>query len=127
MSPPLSILHCDFRLTWAGGQNQLWLLASGLRDRGHRQWIVTRPQSEMARRARGAGRAGQDARLVVHAPLLSESGERYGRGARWFQAGGAGSAVCEVLNGKTKVLLLGLPDRFIDHGDHQAADGGGST
>jgi 1-deoxy-D-xylulose-5-phosphate synthase len=31
--------------------------------------------------------------------------------------GGAGSAVCELLGGKTKVLLLGLPDRFIDHGD----------
>jgi glycosyltransferase involved in cell wall biosynthesis len=52
---PLSILHCDFRLSWAGGQNQLWLLASGLRERGHRQWIVTRPESEMARRARAAG------------------------------------------------------------------------
>jgi 1-deoxy-D-xylulose-5-phosphate synthase len=25
--------------------------------------------------------------------------------------------VCEVLKGRTKVLLLGLPDRFIDHGD----------
>jgi 1-deoxy-D-xylulose-5-phosphate synthase len=32
--------------------------------------------------------------------------------------GGAGSAVCEALaKRKTKVLLLGLPDRFIDHGD----------
>jgi 1-deoxy-D-xylulose-5-phosphate synthase len=32
--------------------------------------------------------------------------------------GGAGSAVCEFLaKEKTKVLLLGLPDRFIDHGD----------
>jgi 1-deoxy-D-xylulose-5-phosphate synthase len=32
--------------------------------------------------------------------------------------GGAGSAVCEVLaRDKVKVLLLGLPDRFIDHGD----------
>jgi 1-deoxy-D-xylulose-5-phosphate synthase len=31
--------------------------------------------------------------------------------------GGAGAAVCEVLGGKSKVLLLGLPDRFIDHGD----------
>jgi 1-deoxy-D-xylulose-5-phosphate synthase len=32
--------------------------------------------------------------------------------------GGAGSAVCEVLSGSSKtVLLLGLPDRFIDHGD----------
>jgi 1-deoxy-D-xylulose-5-phosphate synthase len=31
--------------------------------------------------------------------------------------GGAGSAVCEVLDGRTKVLMLGLPDRFVDHGD----------
>jgi 1-deoxy-D-xylulose-5-phosphate synthase len=34
--------------------------------------------------------------------------------------GGAGSAVCEALSGLSsgnKVLLLGLPDRFIDHGD----------
>jgi len=37
--------------------------------------------------------------------------------------GGAGSAVCEVLNeaGLTvPVLQLGLPDRFIDHGDQSA-------
>jgi 1-deoxy-D-xylulose-5-phosphate synthase len=34
--------------------------------------------------------------------------------------GGAGSAVCEELTrlkAKNRVLLLGLPDRFIDHGD----------
>ena len=32
--------------------------------------------------------------------------------------GGAGSAVCEVLaKEKSRVLVLGLPDRFIDHGD----------
>jgi len=34
--------------------------------------------------------------------------------------GGAGSAVCEALNGlgiEKRVLLLGLPDRFVDHGD----------
>jgi 1-deoxy-D-xylulose-5-phosphate synthase len=32
--------------------------------------------------------------------------------------GGAGSAVCEALAGTEKqVLLLGLPDRFVDHGD----------
>jgi 1-deoxy-D-xylulose-5-phosphate synthase len=34
--------------------------------------------------------------------------------------GGAGSAVCEALSGlgiERRVLLLGLPDRFIDHGD----------
>jgi 1-deoxy-D-xylulose-5-phosphate synthase len=36
--------------------------------------------------------------------------------------GGAGSAVCEVLNGASitlPVLQLGLPDCFIDHGDQQ--------
>jgi len=34
--------------------------------------------------------------------------------------GGAGSAVCEALAAlkvEKPVLLLGLPDRFIDHGD----------
>ena len=32
--------------------------------------------------------------------------------------GGGGSAVCEALaDSKKRVLLLGLPDRFIDHGD----------
>jgi len=34
--------------------------------------------------------------------------------------GGAGSAVCEALAGmglEKRVLLLGLPDRFVDHGD----------
>jgi 1-deoxy-D-xylulose-5-phosphate synthase len=32
--------------------------------------------------------------------------------------GGAGSAVCEALaDSRTRVLLLGLPDRFVDHGD----------
>jgi glycosyltransferase involved in cell wall biosynthesis len=55
VSRPLSIVHCDFRRTWAGGQNQLWLLANGLRERGHRQWIVTRPESVLAERARAAG------------------------------------------------------------------------
>jgi 1-deoxy-D-xylulose-5-phosphate synthase len=37
--------------------------------------------------------------------------------------GGAGSAVCEALNAagiSIPVLQLGLPDRFIDHGDQQA-------
>ncbi|XKH00138.1 1-deoxy-D-xylulose-5-phosphate synthase [Marinobacter nauticus] len=36
-------------------------------------------------------------------------------------AGGAGSAVCEYLNGTditVPVLQLGLPDRFVDHGKH---------
>ena len=37
--------------------------------------------------------------------------------------GGAGGAVCEALADmglERRVLLLGLPDRFVDHGDHAA-------
>ncbi len=49
------IFHCDVRTIWAGGQNQLWRLALGLRDRGHRQWFVTRSGSPLARRATAAG------------------------------------------------------------------------
>ena len=55
MNRSLAVFHCDLRLTWAGGQNQLWLLARGLRERGHRQWIVTRPGSALGQRARDAG------------------------------------------------------------------------
>lgn len=55
MSRPLAIFHCDLRLSWAGGQNQLWLLAHGLRERGYRQWLVTRPGSALGERARAAG------------------------------------------------------------------------
>lgn len=51
----MKIFHCDVRTIWAGGQNQLWRLAVGLRERGHRQWIVTRPGSPLARRARNEG------------------------------------------------------------------------
>lgn len=51
----MRIFHCDVRTIWAGGQNQLWRLALGLRDRGHRQWIVTRPESPLAGRARAEG------------------------------------------------------------------------
>lgn len=51
----MKIFHCDVRRVWAGGQNQLWRLAVGLGQRGHRQWIVTRPESPLARRAAGEG------------------------------------------------------------------------
>jgi glycosyltransferase involved in cell wall biosynthesis len=81
MSQPLSIFHCDFRLTWAGGQNQLWLLARGLRERGHRQRIVTRPESELAARARAAGFD------VIEHPYRGEVDPRgYGNLRRWMAA-----------------------------------------
>jgi glycosyltransferase involved in cell wall biosynthesis len=53
----LAVFHCDFRTIWAGGQNQVLLLARGLRDRGHRQWIVTPPGSPLAEHARAEGLA----------------------------------------------------------------------
>ncbi len=49
------IFHCDVRTIWAGGQNQIWRLALGLRERGHRQWIVSRPESPLSRRAAADG------------------------------------------------------------------------
>lgn len=49
------IFHCDVRTIWAGGQSQLRQLALGLRERGHRQWIVTRPGSPLARRMAADG------------------------------------------------------------------------
>jgi glycosyltransferase involved in cell wall biosynthesis len=79
VSRPLSIFHCDVRLSWAGGQNQLWLLAHGLRERGHRQWIVTRPESELARRSREAGFA------VIEHPYRGEVDPRgYWSLRRWI-------------------------------------------
>lgn len=50
----LLIFHCDVRPIWAGGQSQLLELALGLRERGHRQRMVTRPGSPLARRAAAA-------------------------------------------------------------------------
>ncbi|MGH7550881.1 MAG: glycosyltransferase family 4 protein [Gemmatimonadota bacterium] len=49
------IFHFDVRTLWAGGQNQLWRLALGLEERGHRQWIVARPEGSLARRAVASG------------------------------------------------------------------------
>ncbi|HET6343184.1 MAG TPA: glycosyltransferase family 4 protein [Gemmatimonadota bacterium] len=51
----MKIFHCDVRRVWAGGQTQLLRLAVGLRERGHLQWIVTRPESPLAGRARKEG------------------------------------------------------------------------
>jgi glycosyltransferase involved in cell wall biosynthesis len=80
VSRPLSIFHCDFRLTWAGGQNQLWLLAQGLAGRGHRQWIVTRAGSALAGRARAEGFD------VIEHPYHGEVDPRvYGSLRRWLR------------------------------------------
>jgi 1-deoxy-D-xylulose-5-phosphate synthase len=58
-----------------------------------------------------------DAELVKH---LAESHDLIVTVEEHQVMGGAGSAVCEALAAmrvEKRVLLLGLPDRFIDHGD----------
>jgi glycosyltransferase involved in cell wall biosynthesis len=54
-SRQLRIAHIDTIPEWRGGQEALLTLACGLEARGHRQWIVCPPDSELGRRARAAG------------------------------------------------------------------------
>ncbi|MGI9044204.1 MAG: glycosyltransferase family 4 protein [Gemmatimonadaceae bacterium] len=54
---PIRVVHIDSGSTWRGGQRQAFLLALGLRDRGHQQYLVGSPQSPLAERARAAGLA----------------------------------------------------------------------
>ncbi|HUX68240.1 MAG TPA: glycosyltransferase family 4 protein [Terriglobales bacterium] len=49
MANPLRIAHADFSPVWRGGQQQLLLLAQGLRALGCEQWIVAPPGVVMQR------------------------------------------------------------------------------
>ena len=55
MSDALAIAHVDSEQTFRGGQAALLQLALGLRDRGHRQVIVTPPGSALETKAAAAG------------------------------------------------------------------------
>jgi len=60
-----------------------------------------------------------DEDLVVH---LAKDHQGFVSIEEHVLAGGAGSAIAEVLHKRAilrPLLMLGLPDRFIDHGDHQ--------
>src|SRR5579862_3227994 len=46
-SSPLRILHIDTGLSLRGGQRQLLMLAEGLRDRGHEQFIACLEESAL--------------------------------------------------------------------------------
>jgi len=52
---PLRILHIDSEKSWRGGQQQVFSLMQGLRERGHEQALVTPLQSHLGVRAREAG------------------------------------------------------------------------
>ena len=50
----LSVLHIDSGREWRGGQRQVFLLAQGLRDRGHSQIIFSPPDSPLLKKLRSA-------------------------------------------------------------------------
>ena len=56
---PLVTLHINTERTWRGGERQTFLLATGLRDRGHVAEIVCPPGAPLGERAKAAG-------LTVH-------------------------------------------------------------
>ncbi len=49
------VLHVDAAREWRGGQNQVRLLAAGLRERGIEQALAVRPDSRLARECRALG------------------------------------------------------------------------
>jgi glycosyltransferase involved in cell wall biosynthesis len=51
----LRILHIDAGREWRGGQRQVWLLAQGLRARGHEPLVVGIPDSPLLQRLRQRG------------------------------------------------------------------------
>ncbi|HEX6576204.1 MAG TPA: glycosyltransferase family 4 protein [Gemmatimonadaceae bacterium] len=53
----LRILHLDSGATWRGGQRQVLLLALGLREEGHEQFLIGSPGSPLVEKARAAGLA----------------------------------------------------------------------
>jgi glycosyltransferase involved in cell wall biosynthesis len=49
------VVHVDTERTWGGGQRQLLALAVGMRRRGVRNWVATRPRSQLAAALAGEG------------------------------------------------------------------------
>jgi len=49
------IIHIDSGRSWRGGQRQVFLLATGLRDLGYRTLVVAPTGSPLIRRAEQAG------------------------------------------------------------------------
>ena len=53
----LKILHIDSGTSWRGGQRQVLLLAKGLREKGHEQFLIGAQGSPLVDRARSEGLA----------------------------------------------------------------------
>lgn len=54
---PLKVVHIDSGKSWRGGQRQVYLLAKGLRDRGHEPLVIAPAASPLLEKARTAGLA----------------------------------------------------------------------
>lgn len=54
---PLKVVHIDSGKSWRGGQRQVYLLAKGLRDRGHEPLVIAPSGSPLLEKARAAGLA----------------------------------------------------------------------
>ncbi len=54
---PLKVVHIDSGKSWRGGQRQVYLLAKGLRDRGHEPLVIAPVGSPLLEKARAAGLA----------------------------------------------------------------------
>ncbi|HUF26887.1 MAG TPA: glycosyltransferase [Gemmatimonadaceae bacterium] len=53
----MRVLHLDTGREWRGGQRQLFLLAQGMRERGHEPLVIAPPGSPLAERLRSRGLA----------------------------------------------------------------------
>ena len=64
MRDALSIAHVDSEETFRGGQEALLQLALGLRERGHKQVLVTPPGSALEVKARAARASDRASRIA---------------------------------------------------------------
>ena len=62
-SRPLRVLHLDSGRDWRGGQRQVFLLARGLRERGHEPLVVGTPDAPLVQRLRARGLAAAAVRM----------------------------------------------------------------
>lgn len=55
----MRVVHLDSGTSWRGGQRQVFLLAKGMRDRGHEPLVIAPAQSPLLDRARSSGLAAK--------------------------------------------------------------------
>lgn len=108
MANPLRITHLDFSREWRGGQQQLLLLASGLRELGCEQTMVARP-GVVGDRLRAAGFAvrapGVAAAGAVRAAAVAHAHD--GHAQSWMLAATLGGGGARVLSRRVAYPIPG--------------------